>query len=287
VDGSSGAQWKPALAAGRGDTAYAAWVDERDISSDDALPQAHVRFARVVRGAAADSQQVDGGKPVALAAKLDNSWAPRLASRGKRVLVTWTDFLNYDWGVFSRLSSDRGASFAPQVRVTNNTEGSGQREELADDPDATLGTRKPLIAWTDWRKRDSAARTPHQEYDIFVAAPGGANRQVDGHGTRQVSAFAPSICTTPGHAFVAFQDASHGRSEIRLAALRGDRRRGRTLLVSNAPRSAGNAWRPRLACSGTRVLALWEDERDGPPQIYLARAAAAPGPSASLRRVRE
>ena len=48
--------------------------------------------------------------------------------------------------------------------------------------------------------------------------------------------------------------------------------RGKARRVDDAGPRAGNAWRPRLACAGGRVLALWEDERDGPAQIYFARA---------------
>jgi hypothetical protein len=189
------------------------------------------------------------------------------------VLVTWIDFKEYDWGVYSRLSGNGGASFAPQVRVTSDGD---QHEELADTPDPALGARgKPLIAWTDWRKRDSAATKPHQEYDIFIASPGGRNRQVDPYGGRQVSTFAPSICLTGGgRALVAFQDSSAGRSVVRAVAMRGGVKRGRARLVSDAGARGGNAWRPRLVCSGDRVVAVWEDERDGPPRLYSSFGAA-------------
>jgi hypothetical protein len=38
---------------------------------------------------------------------------------------------------------------------------------------------------------------------------------------------------------------------------------------------AGDAWRPRLACSGGRVTVAFETERDGPGQVYVAAARAA------------
>jgi hypothetical protein len=189
------------------------------------------------------------------------------------VLVTWLDFQDYEWGVFSRLSSNGGTSFGAQRRVTND---GADQEQLADSPGAALPARgAALIAWTDWRKRASAGTKPHQEYDTFIASPGGANRQVDPYGGRQVSTFTGSICSGPrGGAIVAFQDASAGRSVVRAVTMRGGTKRGRARLVSDAGAGGGNAWRPRLACSGGRVVAVWEDERDGPPRLYSSFGSA-------------
>jgi hypothetical protein len=266
------AQWKPSLAAGRGGTVHAVWIDERERSADDDLPQAHVLYKRVgLRGA---GRRLDTGTPVTEAARADNAWAPRIAVAGKRVLVTWLDFEAYDWGVFSRLSSSGGRSFAKQVRVTSD---GAQQEELADSPSPALPARgRPLIAWTDWRKRDSSGTRPHQEYDTFVATPGGKNRQADPYGGRQVSTFAPSTCLSGrGRATIAFQDSSTGRGVIRAVTVRGGSlKRGRTRLISDAGARGRNAWRPQLACSGGRAVAVWEDERDGPPRLYWSFGSA-------------
>jgi hypothetical protein len=261
------AQWKPALAAGRGSTVHAAWIDERERSADDDLPQAHLYYANRL---GQPGKKLDEGTPADPAARLDNAWAPRIASRGKRVLVSWTDFKDYEWGVFSRLSGNGGKSFAAQVKVTRDPD---DQEQLADSPDPALGTTgKPLIAWTDWRKRDSSATKPHSEYDTFIASPGGRNRQVDPYGGSQVSTFSPSICAAgKADALVAFQDSSAGRSVVRVVGMRrGGAKRGRARLVSDAGARAGNAWRPRIACGGGRALVVWEDERDGPPRLYYS-----------------
>jgi hypothetical protein len=90
-----------------------------------------------------------------------------------------------------------------------------------------------------------------------------------------VSTFAPSVCAVGRRdAVVAFQDSSRGRSEVRAVTVRGGVRRGRALLVSDAGARGGNAWRPRIACSGGRALVVWEDERDGPPRLYYSTGAA-------------
>jgi hypothetical protein len=278
-------QWRPALAQGRGDTVHAGFVDERERSQDDGVPQAHLYYARVRGGAVEPSRRLDTGTPREFARKLDNSWAPRISARGDRVLVTWLDFLNYDWDVFARESTDGGERFGEQRPVNDTpeddpaTDEDDQDEALNDSPEPALGGRSPFVAWTDWRKRDSTAREPHPQYDIYLATPGGANRQVDPYGPRQLSTFSPSICATRrDEALIAFQDASRGQNDVRAVHAVGGRRRGSAHRIDDVGSRGGNAWRPRLGCWGQRVLVAWEDERDGPPQIYSARTA--------LRRLR-
>ena len=279
-----GAQWKPSLAQGSGDVVHAAFIDER-AEGLERLPQAHVYYARITRGDPATAKRLDTGEPVPLATKFDNSWAPSIAARGKRVFLTWIDFLHYDWDVFSRLSTNGGRTWKSQEPVNDapeddpDTEENEQDEALADTPRAALTAAGSLVAWTDWRKRESSATKPHQMYDTFVAQPGRKNVQVDPYGTKQLSTFAPDICAVGRRdALVAFQDASRGQNDVRAVYVRGGNERGRARRVDDAGPRAGNAWRPRLACSGENVLALWEDERDGPAQIYFARA--------KLRRLR-
>jgi hypothetical protein len=278
------AQWKPALAQGRGDLVHAAFVDERPPrSAVDDLPEAHLYYARIRGGAPEPARRLDTAAPAPLAERLDNSWAPSVAVSGDRVLVAWLDFAEYDWDVYSRVSGTGGESFGEEVEVSDaedddpSTSGVNEQDEaLTDTPRATFAGGAPLIAWTDWRKRVTGTVKPHQLYDTFVARPGGRNLQVDPHGERQVSTFSPAICGLPGgDALVAFQDASRGQNDVRIVRMRSGERRGRTRRVDDAGRRGGNAWRPQLACSGGRVLAAWEDERDGPPQVYAAVARAA------------
>ena len=270
IDSSGeGAQWKPALAQGRGDVVHAAFVDER-ARGRDRLPQAHIYYARIRKGDPNQAERLDTGTPAPLATKFDNSWAPSVAGRGKRVLVTWLDFLNYDWDVFSRLSTNGGKKFGDQ-RLVNDTPETD--EELADTPRAALTRAGELVAWTDWRKRDSSATKPHQMYDTYLSAPGKDNVQVDPYGGKQLSTFSPDVCAIGrGDALVLFQDAGKGQNDIRAVLMKRGTKRGKARRVDDAGPRAGNAWRPRLACGGGRALALWEDERDGPAQIYFARA---------------
>ena len=182
------------------------------------------------------------------------------------MLVTWIDFKDYEWGVFSRLSGDGGKGFAAQVRVTGD---SADQEQLADSPDPALSAAgKPLIAWTDWRKRDSAATKPHSEYDTFIASPGGRTARSTRTAAARCRRSAPSICTVGrAGALVAFQDASAGAKRRAGGGMRGGAlKRGRARLVSDA-----GARRQRLAAAH-RVLGR---SRGGCVGGRARRAAAA------------
>jgi hypothetical protein len=62
---------------------------------------------------------------------------------------------------------------------------------------------------------------------------------------------------------------------VRAVTVRGaSAKRGKTRLVSDGGARAGNSWRPQIACSGGRVVAVWEDERDGPARLYSSFGSA-------------
>jgi hypothetical protein len=92
---------------------------------------------------------------------------------------------------------------------------------------------------------------------------------VDTGGDRHVNAFAPDIVTAPGGALVAWQDhGGRGDGDVLIRRAAG----GSARRVDDTGGRGWNAWRPALAVSGRRAVAAWEDERDGPPQVYVATA---------------
>ena len=265
--GSSRA-WRPSIAA-TGTTAYVAWIDERERSADDDLPQAHVFGTRLRANGSprGDAVRLDQGAPAPLAAKLDNAWAPDVAASGTRVAVTWIDFRTYDWRAYLRTSRDGGTSFGAEAPVTDAPSGDSD-ESLDDSPRAVLDAKGDAsVVFTDYRKRDGSKK-PSPLYDIHLGRPGAKNVQVDPWGDRQLDTFAPAAAFSGSRVYVAWQDASRGINDIRLRRVGGP-----TARVSDNPRA--NAWRPDLvAVPGGRLLVAWEDESFGPSQIFAARVAA-------------
>jgi hypothetical protein len=193
-----------------------------------------------------------------------------VAARGRDVLVSWIDFRGYDWDVYSRLSQDAGRTFADQRQVNDTPEAV---EALSDAPASALPAGgAPLVAFTSWEKDEASARTAHRLYDVVVGRPGGAPRQVDGHGGAQLNAFNPAIAPLPGgEALATWQTHPRGQADLEIARVRGSRS-GRALRVDDSGRAGWNQWRPALALTTLRAVVAWEDDRDGPSQIYVARA---------------
>jgi hypothetical protein len=208
-------------------------------------------------------------------ASLDNSWAPSVAARGATVLLSFADSATGDWRIWSRASADGGATWQAEEAVNDTPPvvSPPENESVDDAPASALTSRGPLVAFTDLRKHDSSRRA-HELYDTLVTVPDGRNLQVDGHGAAQVDTFNPAIVGIPGgSAVVAWQDHGRGPADIRAARVTGlAGRRSGSVRVDDTGAAGWNQWRPALARTALRVIAAWEDERDGPAQIYAARA---------------
>jgi hypothetical protein len=256
--------WRPSIAATGAGTAYLAWIDTRDRFTLDDLPQAGLYGARLPGGAPVRLDSTAAPDP--LAQTLDNAWAPSVAARGTKLLVTWIDFHSYDWDVRARYSADGGATFGDELPVNVEPK---SIESLEASPHAALAPRGAAVAFTDWRKSPDSAHRPSSLYDIALQSPDSRHpRKIDGTGTAHVDAFSPALAIAPGgDAIVAWQDMRRGTGDIRIT--RAGERVGRSRVVAGGLR--GNRWRPALAISGKRAIVAWEDSRDGPSQVYVRR----------------
>jgi predicted amidohydrolase len=274
-------QWEPAVAALE-DGAYLVYLEEADRSDDDDLPQTRVFGRRVGSdGSLGPPLRLDGGEPVELAAKLDHAWAPSVAAQGGRVTVAWVDFRSYDWRPYARTSEDGGQTFGPQHELSSGRapDGTPVLELLADSPSVAVDGRGSYVAWSDWRKEEATARRPSRAYDTWIATERGdgveEEARADDRGGRQLSTFWPAVAARGGNGFVAWQDSAGAIGNIRLARLAGGRRRHRALRVDDTGRAGVNQYRPAVTLSRGRLVAAWEDERNGPAQVYTARAPLA------------
>jgi predicted amidohydrolase len=249
--------WRPSIAATGAGTAYLAWIDTRDNFTLDPLAQAAV-YGAGLGGRTPQSGRLDStAAPNQLAQTLDNAWAPSVSATDSRLLVSWIDFRSYDWRVYARQSADGGATFDGERAVTDTP---ADEEALDASPHANAATGQ--VVYTAWAKADASARRPSPLYDIRIGAPGGRSKRVDGDGARFANAFAPSVAGS----LVAWQEMARGTGEIWLARLGSKVRRMRV-----AAGRRGNRWRPALAISRSRAVVAWEDDRDGPSQIYVRR----------------
>ena len=264
------AQHKPAVVATTGGRAYLAWIDERNGSPSDGLPQAGLYGAQLRAGAAPGrAERLDSTGPTAMfAEELDHAWAPSLAARGPRVSVGWVDFRGYDWSVFARDSRNGGRSFGAERRLNDR---STEIESLDDAPALAITAKgRGVAAFTDWVNPVDSIRTPSGLYDTQLARTDGSGRprQVDGDGRAHRSTFSPAAATVGEDTLVAWQDGRRAAGRIRIARTSGTRT-NRPMAVG--PGGAGQ-FRPALVVAGPSTVVAWEDHRDGPSRIYVSRA---------------
>ncbi|MFL5844825.1 MAG: hypothetical protein ACJ762_09040 [Solirubrobacteraceae bacterium] len=274
VDASPGKgvqQLRPAIAATTRGGAYVAFVDDRARFAGDDLPQAGLWGVKVTNGKAGGARRLDSTpKPTEFAATLDNAWAPALTARGTALALTWTDFRDYEWNAYARASGDGGTTWAAE-RIVNDTKDAD--EAIEDTPRAALLRGGTLVAYTDWASLNAAPREPSALYDIAVAEPGKGSRRIDGTGGAHVEAFAPAVAAAGRTAVVAWQDHRDGTGDIYAARVSGASA-GKPVRVDDTGTKGWNQWRPAVTVSGRFVIAAWEDERDGPAQVFFSRAPA-------------
>ncbi|MCI0633044.1 MAG: glycoside hydrolase, partial [Actinobacteria bacterium] len=121
----SGASWKPPMrlsalpwnsytptVSASGDDVYVAWTDSRDAMTVDRSEEEYFRHSH------------DGGATwddeVRLTSDPANSWAPSLAADGSSVWVTWFDERGGDWEIYLKQSTDRGATWSADRRLTHS-----------------------------------------------------------------------------------------------------------------------------------------------------------------------
>src|SRR5439155_427361 len=137
---------------------------------------------------------------------------------------------------------------------------------------AATGPGKALVAFVDDRARFTGDDLPQAgiwAVPLNGDTPGAATR-MDSTAAPAASAqtldnsWAPSLAASG--AIVVWQDHRHGDGDI---YARGG---GGPIRVDDSGRTGWNQWRPAIAISGKNAVVAWEDERDGPPQIFFARA---------------
>jgi len=272
-------KWVPAIAL-VGNDPLVAWVDERD-TGFAGEPVEHIYVARGHGGGATfdPAVRIDAGATDPLAAHLDNKWGPALATLGNTAYAAWADFRNYNWDIFLARSDDGGATWGTNVRVDDFPD----LERLDERPSLAVDRRGPLhVVWTDLRAREADTNIFYARSDDRGASFT-ADRQLDDskvgfdadHDT-PTNQWHPSLAADHGALFVAWQDDRFGNDDIFFtASFDGGASFAPAERVDDTGPGPSEQSRPSLALArrGKRRLcyAVWEDDRDGTSDVYLAR----------------
>src|SRR5947208_5126498 len=276
-------KWVPAIAL-VGKDPVVAWVDERD-GGFEGEPVEHVYSARGHGGGTTfdPAVRVDAGPANPLAAHLDNKWGPALAAVGTTVYAAWADFRNYNWDIFLARSDDGGMTWGANAEVDDFAD----FERLDERPSVAVSRRGPLhVVWTDLRAREPDTNIFYARSDDHgtTFTP---NRQLDDSKTgfdvdhdTPTNQWHPSLAADRRALFVAWQDDRLGNDDVFFTtSFDGGATFAPAERVDDTGAGASEQSRPSLALArrGNRRLCyvVWEDDRNGTSDIYLARRACA------------
>ena len=212
----------------------------------------------------AEDQRLDTDLPGA-----ELSVFPEICCAGDRLYVTWYDRRDGDTDVYFSRSLDGGVSWsATDIRLDTDPPGAAG----SNIPRICCDGDRVCVVWSDHRSAlseircnrstDAGASWLPDDVRIDRASP------VDGF------SWNPDLCCEGDAVYVVWQDARNGLSDIYFSRSLDA---GQTWSVLDArldTDDAGIAMSefPRIVCSGAALYVVWQDERDGEPDVRFNRS---------------
>ncbi len=231
--------------AANGNIVHVVWYDTRDGNTNYELYY---------------KRSTDGGISWGTDTRLTNnsawSFNPSISVSGSVVHVVWYDLRDGNYEIYYKRSTDAGASWGTDTRLTNNPAFSGF-------PSGSVSGQLLVIVWHE--NRDG-------NYEIYYrrSTNAGLNWGAETRLTNK-SAFSgyPSISISGSVVHVVWQDECNGNPEIYYkrspdGGLSWEERR-----LTNNSDSSGV---PSISVSGQVVHVVWSDWRDGNKEIYYKRS---------------
>ena len=282
-------KWQPQVAADRLGNPVVVWLDERDAGPEGIQFQhLYLAYSRDLGLSFGPSYRIDdvgllrGVVPDTLAVSLDNRWRPTVAIRNRRLYVAWADFRNYNWDIY--FTSTRVTARRPRRNIRLDDYPSFERlntePALAIDPDTGIVS----VAWTDIRARQTDSNIFFTQATRRSARVFQPNRRLDESNLgfdpdrdTPTTQSHPDLKAGGGQLCAAWQDDRNGTNDIYFklssdggASFGPDERVDDT----GAGESAQTA--PSVAVDtsgGTRCYAVWEDNRLGNSDVFVASRA--------------
>jgi hypothetical protein len=181
---------------------------------------------------------------------------PSIAVTGSQVHVVWWDTRDGNSEIYYKRSTDGGATWKPDTRLTNNSANSGS---------CSVGATGDVVhvVWDD-------DRDGNQEVYYKRSTDGGANWTDDIRLTNdQASQSTPNIVVSGSNVHVVWNDYRNGNFEIYYkVSTDGGVTWSEDTQLTNFP---GTSWSPSIALSGTGLHVVWMDDRDGNSEVYYKR----------------
>ena len=183
-----------------------------------------------------------------------DSYYPSIAVSGNIVHVVWQDNRDGNYEIYYKRTTDGGATWGSDTRLTNNTAGSSF-------PSVAVSGSNVHVIWFDGRDGS------YPEIYYKRSTDGGINWGADTRLTNNTAvSWYPSIAVSGSLVNVVWHDTRDGNREIyyKRSADGGLNWDTDTRLTNNTAVSSY----PSIAVSGSLVHVVWQDERAGNSEIY-------------------
>ncbi len=207
-------------------------------------------------------RSLDGGVTWSPDVRLTNEAAtsrfPSVAASGSIVNVTWQDTRDGNAEIYTKRSTDGGASWGADVRLTVAS---------ADSIFASVASAglTVVVTWEEYRDGNP-------EIYAKCSANGGATWSADARLTNDPAiSFSPNVWVTGTDAHVVWYDTRHVNNELfyKRSTTSGATWGPDTRLTTNP----GGSVHPSITTYGTHVHMVWNDDRDGNNEVYYLHSA--------------
>ncbi|MDO9258152.1 MAG: exo-alpha-sialidase [Bacteroidales bacterium] len=229
-----------------GPVVHVLWVDERDGNYE-------IYYKRSTDGG------TSWGTDTRLTDDPGSSWGSSVTVSGSTVHVIWSDDRDGNDEIYYKRSTDSGANWGPDTRLTNNS------VDL-DRPSVTVSGSDVFVAWAD--NRDG-------NYEIYYkrSSDTGLTWGSDTRLTNNpLQSYSPAVSVIGSTVNVVWEDDRNGNySDIYLkrSTDAGISWGTDTRLTNSSPHDSHNS---SVAASGAVVSVVWYDNRDGNYEIYCQRS---------------
>jgi hypothetical protein len=190
----------------------------------------------------------------------NNAWC--IASSGSVVHVVWNDWRDSNNEIYYKRSTDAGVTWEADTRLTNNTSNS----QL---PSIAVSGSDVYVVWNEYRDGNWEIYYKH-------SIDAGLNWSSDLRLTiNPALSLSPSVAVSGTDVHVVWRDFRDSNHEVyyKRSTNSGTTWSADTRLTNNTAISGD----PSVSVSGSLVLVVWTDERDGNPEIYCKSSTDAGG----------
>ena len=230
--------------AANGDLVHVVWLDERDGNFE-------IYYKR----------STDGGSSWGPDTRLTNNTAssdyPSVSVSGSVVHIVWRDNRDGNAEIYYNRSTDGGVSWGADTRLTN-------APAESHTPSVSLSGQVVHVVWED--NRDG-----NREIYYKRSTDAGVSWSADTRLTNNSAAsYSPSVSVSGSVVHVVWFDSRDGNLEIYYKrSTDGGVSWGADARLTNNTAVSGN---PSVSVSGSVIHVVWNDNRDGNPEMYYKRS---------------